>query len=62
MSLWVWNLAEALLMVGLAPLATALMKVFKARLQNRRGPSLLQCYRDLAKLSVSFPSFLKFKN
>jgi len=50
MSLWLWNLVEALLMVGLAPLATALVKRFKARLQNRRGPPLLQAYRDLAKL------------
>ena len=50
MSLWFWNLAETLLMVGLAPLATALVKILKARLQNRRGPPLLQCYRDLVKL------------
>jgi len=50
MSLWLWNLVEVLLMVGLAPLATALVKIFKARLQNRRGPPLLQAYRDLAKL------------
>ena len=28
MSLWLWNLAEALLMVGLAPLATAVVKRF----------------------------------
>jgi formate hydrogenlyase subunit 4 len=50
MNPWLWNLAEALLMVGLAPLATTLVKLFKARLQNRRGPPMLQCYRDLTKL------------
>ena len=50
MNLWLWNLIEALLMIGLAPQATALVKVFKARLQNRRGPPLLQSYRDLIKL------------
>ena len=37
-------------MIGLAPQATSLVKVFKARLQNRRGPPLLQSYRDLIKL------------
>jgi formate hydrogenlyase subunit 4 len=55
MNPWLWNLAEAVLMVGLAPLATALVKLFKARLQNRRGPSLLQSYRDLAKLFAKQP-------
>ena len=55
MSLWLWNLAEALLMVGLAPLATSMVKIFKARLQNRRGPPLRQCYRDLAKLFAKQP-------
>ncbi len=55
MNLWLWNLAEAMLMVGLAPLATALVKLLKARLQNRRGPSLLQGYRDLAKLFAKQP-------
>ena len=55
MKLWLWNLAEAMLMVGLAPLATALVKLLKARLQNRRGPSLLQGYRDLAKLFAKQP-------
>jgi formate hydrogenlyase subunit 4 len=55
MNPWFWNLAEALLMVGLAPLATALVKKLKAYLQNRRGPPLLQCYRDLAKLLSKQP-------
>jgi len=50
MNLWLWNLIEVLLMVGLAPLTTALVKKLKARLQNRRGPPLSQCYRDLSKL------------
>jgi len=55
MSLWIWNLTEALLLVGIAPLATAWVKKLKARLQNRRGPPLLQGYRDLAKLFVKQP-------
>jgi formate hydrogenlyase subunit 4 len=55
MTLWLWNLIEALLVVSLAPLATAVVKLFKARLQNRRGPPLLQCYRDLAKLFAKQP-------
>ncbi len=55
MKLWLWNVVEALLMVGLAPLATAIVRLFKARLQNRRGPPLLQCYRDLAKLFSKQP-------
>ncbi|MEJ2554495.1 MAG: NADH-quinone oxidoreductase subunit H [Gammaproteobacteria bacterium] len=55
MSLWLWNLVEALLMVGLAPPVTSMVRIFKARLQNRRGPPLRQCYRDLAKLFAKQP-------
>jgi len=50
MKLWWWNLVQALLLLLLAPLAVTLLKKFKARLQNRRGPGLLQGYRDLLKL------------
>jgi len=50
MKLWLWNLVQALLLLVLAPLAVTLLKKLKARLQNRRGPSWLQGYRDLLKL------------
>ena len=55
MSLWIWNFLEALLIIGMAPLATSLVKKLKARLQNRRGPPLLQGYRNLAKLFEKQP-------
>ncbi len=41
---------QMLLVLGLAPLLTGLIRKFKARLQQRRGPPLLQPYRDLWKL------------
>jgi formate hydrogenlyase subunit 4 len=37
-------------MLGLAPLLQGGIKTIKARWQGRRGPGLLQSYRDLAKL------------
>jgi len=55
MSLWIWNLIEALLIIGIAPLATSLVKKLKARLQNRSGPPLLQGYRNLGKLFTRQP-------
>ena len=39
-----------LLVVALAPLVTGLIRKIKARLVRRRGPPLLQPYRDLLKL------------
>lgn len=53
--LWWWNLVQAAAMVGLAPLAVALVRKLKARLQNRRGAGLLQPYRDLNKLFFKQP-------
>ncbi|EGO64263.1 respiratory chain complex I subunit 1 family protein [Acetonema longum] len=41
---------QALLLLMLAPLLSGFIKIVKARLQNRRGPKLLQSYYDLAKL------------
>jgi len=41
---------QAVLMLTLAPLLKTLIKMMKARLQNRQGPPLLQGYYDLAKL------------
>lgn len=42
--------AQLLLVLGLAPLLTGTVRTVKARLQRRRGPGLLQPYRDLARL------------
>ena len=41
---------QMLLVLLLAPLLTGIVRAAKARLQRRRGPSLLQPYRDLARL------------
>jgi formate hydrogenlyase subunit 4 len=38
------------LVLGLSPLLTGLIRKVKARLQRRRGPPLLQPYRDLRRL------------
>ena len=38
------------LAVALAPLLTGLVRIVKARLTRRRGPSLIQPYRDLLRL------------
>lgn len=42
--------AQAALLLAIAPLLSGVIKVLKARLQMRRGPGLLQPYRDLYKL------------
>lgn len=44
------SIGYALALVLTAPLVTGIIKVCKARLQNRRGPGLLQVYYDLGKL------------
>jgi len=44
------ELAQTILLLLLAPLVTGLIRTLKARLQSRQGPSVLQPYRDLAKL------------
>ena len=41
--------------VAFAPLLTATIRLTKARLQSRRGPGLLQPYRDLAKWWAKLP-------
>ena len=46
------GMGQAALVAAAAPLAAGLIKTAKARLQNRRGPSLAQPYRDLAKFLV----------
>jgi formate hydrogenlyase subunit 4 len=44
------TMAQLILLMGLAPLISGLIKVAKARLQMRRGPGVLQPYRDIHKL------------
>jgi formate hydrogenlyase subunit 4 len=47
----VFQLIQMFLVIGLAPLLTGLVRKAKARLLRRRGPPLLQPYRDLARLA-----------
>ncbi|HFD78919.1 MAG TPA: formate hydrogenlyase [Gammaproteobacteria bacterium] len=47
---WLLALVQALLFALGAPLLAGWIKRIKSRLQNRRGPALLQPYRDLYKL------------
>ncbi|MGR5298834.1 respiratory chain complex I subunit 1 family protein [Vibrio mediterranei] len=42
--------SQALLMLFFAPLVTGFSRVIRARMHSRRGPGLLQDYRDIAKL------------
>jgi formate hydrogenlyase subunit 4 len=48
--IWVYQLLQAALVLALAPLLTGLVRLLKARLLGRRGPSLTQPYRDLLRL------------
>ena len=41
---------QLVLLLLVAPLLSGLIKTLKARLQNRRGPNILQTYRDIFKL------------
>jgi len=41
---------QMLLVLALAPLLTGFIRKLKAQLLRRRGPSLLQPYRDLNRL------------
>jgi formate hydrogenlyase subunit 4 len=41
---------QLILLLGIAPLVSGVIKTLKARLQIRRGPGILQPYRDLHKL------------
>jgi len=41
---------QLLLLLALSPLVGGVIKTLKARIQTRRGPGVLQPYRDLAKL------------
>lgn len=46
----VWQLVQTFLVVALAPLTTGWVRLLKARLMGRRGPSPFQPYRDLYRL------------
>lgn len=50
MSAVLWQLVQVILVVLLAPLVTGYVRLVKARLNGRRGPSPLQPYRDLYRL------------
>ena len=41
---------QLVLLLVVAPLLSGIIKTLKARLQNRRGPNILQTYRDIFKL------------
>ena len=41
---------QLILVLGLSPLINGVIKTLKARIQMRRGPGILQPYRDLYKL------------
>ncbi len=47
---WLTQLAQVALVLGLAPLLTGFTRKIRARLLRRRGPSVVQPYRDLLKL------------
>lgn len=47
---WLVNFVQILLFVAAAPLLAGWIKKLKCWSQNRRAPSILQPYRDLAKL------------
>jgi formate hydrogenlyase subunit 4 len=47
---WPTQLAQGVLVLALAPLLSGLTRKIRARLLRRRGPSLVQPYRDLLKL------------
>ncbi|TDQ56998.1 hydrogenase-4 component C/hydrogenase-4 component D [Mesocricetibacter intestinalis] len=44
------GLLQALIMLCLAPLFSGISRFIRARMQSRRGPGVLQDYRDIAKL------------
>jgi formate hydrogenlyase subunit 4 len=47
---WLTQLAQAALVLALAPLLSGVTRKFRARLLRRQGPPVLQPYRDLLKL------------
>ncbi|MDR7344394.1 formate hydrogenlyase subunit 4 [Pantoea alhagi] len=49
-SLWPLALVQALALLALAPLVAGFSRMLRARMHTRRGPDLLQEYRDIIKL------------
>src|SRR5512134_2638616 len=49
-SMFYIGILQALVILAVAPLFSGFSRVMRAKMHNRRGPSLLQNYRDLAKL------------
>ncbi|HTR15383.1 MAG TPA: NADH-quinone oxidoreductase subunit H [Roseiarcus sp.] len=47
----IFQLFQMTLVIAVAPLLTGLVRVTKARLLRRKGPPLLQSYRDLVRLA-----------
>ncbi|XNM52379.1 hypothetical protein ACLK2I_15025 [Escherichia coli] len=45
-----YPLIQALVRSAVAPLLSGITRVARARLHNRRGPGVLQEYRDIIKL------------
>ena len=45
-----YPLIQALVLFAVAPLLSGITRVARARLHNRRGPGVLQEYRDIFKL------------
>ena len=43
------SILQVLFLLAIAPLVTGIIKKLKAHLQSRRGPSVFQSYRDIAK-------------
>lgn len=50
MSTTLWQILHVVVMLAVAPLVTGMVRLAKARLQGRQGPSPLQPYRDLRRL------------
>lgn len=50
MIMWLLNILQAVCFILFAPLLIGLLRRIKFQLQNRKGPSIFQPYRDLQKL------------
>ncbi|VEI58074.1 Hydrogenase-4 component C [Pasteurella multocida] len=50
MTMWIFGIFQAVLLLLLAPFYSGLSRMIRARIQSRRGPGLLQDYRDIVKL------------
>ncbi len=48
--LFIIGILQALLLLLAAPLYSGFVRVLRAKVQNRKGPPLVQNYRDIAKL------------